>query len=268
MIPLLIGGAISAIATAIGAAVAGGHEAEAQRLRKEFAERYGEHMLPNLDKAVAETIPESERARYDKATGATNAQSDALRQLGELASSGGETDIERAQYLRSLMETSRANSAATGAVERSMANRGLANSGVSAALQAQAAQQGVDRGAQMNMDNAANAQARRMDALRSLGSLGGQMRGQELQGMGAQDRISQFNASQKTDAQRYNLSLPQQEFENRLAMLRGRGQAIGAVAAGEEGFANNARRVAGGIGQTALGIGSSIYGGGKKKDDK
>lgn len=264
MIPLIIAGvaaAASAAASAIGAAMAAGDEAEARRIRAKLAAEYSDVPLPDLDKLIAEHLPDNLADKYTRNTQATMAQGNALRGLQQLVDSGGETDIEKAAYLRSQMETARQAAGATGAIQASLANRGLGGSGLEAALMAQAGQDAVDRGAMANADNAANAQARRLDALRSLGSMAGSMRGQELDAMGAVDAIQQFNFKQRMGA-------AQQTFNNTMAKLAGKSGAMGAVADDHERAGARTRGVAAGIGGAISDFGdvaAGEFGGGRRK---
>lgn len=277
MIPAIIQGVALVASTAanlIGNAVAAGDEAKARKLREDFAAQYGDEMLPQLDRAVAQELPPELAARYDKATNATLGQQEALRALRKGVAEGGETAEDRAAYYRAAQETSRAASGAQAAVGRSLANRGLQGSGLDAALQQQAGQQAVDRNAMMQTEQAAEARRRYIAQLQALGLASGNIRGQDMERMARQDSLQQFNANQRTRAQDYNLGLNQQRFDNRLAMLDAKGRALNGVVAGYQQAANTSRRTGKAIGDGILGLGdlaSGAAGGGsdekKKKGD-
>ena len=266
----VIGGALTGgVVSLITSLIAAGQEAEAARLRQQIADEYGAQALPSLDKAVAEQLPPEAASRYDRATAGTNATSSALRGLQGLVDNGGEGAQERAGYLRAGMATSKAETGARSAALRSLAARGLSGSPMEAAIVAQSGQEALDRGALANANEASDAASRRSDALRALGGLGGQMRGQELQGMGAQDAIARFNAAQRQTAQNYNLGLNQQQFDNRMALLAGKSNALNGVANGYERGAQGTRQMGAGAANAALTVGAGLtnyYG--KKRDDE
>ena len=83
-------------------------------------------------------------------------------------------------------------------------------------------QAGVNRGADMASQAAADSRQRYLAALNGLSSQAGAMRGQDFgqaaQRAAAQDAINRFNTGQRSATQAYNLGLPQQDFENQMGL--------------------------------------------------
>lgn len=261
---------IAAAAAVIGALVSSGQDAAAAAERQKIADKYKDLPLPVLDKVVAQKLPPDAAARYMKSTQATQAQSDVLGKTMEVVNEKGETADDRAAYLRMRNEAAGISNAAESGVQRGMAQRGLAGSGMSFALRQQGAQAAANAANAAGVQEAADARGRYMKALGMAGDQSGQMRAQELAAMQAQDAINMFNARQQSDADRYNGQLPQQNFDNSMTKLAGESNATNAVAAGYERGAQATRQTAGGIGNAAITAGAAYdqYGNPveKKKD--
>ncbi len=205
-----------------------------------------------------------------KSTTSTQAQSDVLgKYMGEI-NNGGETADDRAAYLRMQQQAGGIANSTQGAVQRQMANRGMAGSGLSFALQEQGAQAAANAANAAGVNEASQARGRYMDALGKAGGMAGQMRGQELQAMSAADAINMFNARQQSDADFRNQQLPQQNFDNAMTKQGAVSNAKNGVAVGYERGAADTRQTAGGIGQAALTAGAAYdqYGNKKPKTDE
>lgn len=129
------------------------------------------------------------------------AQMDALSQLQDITSSGGLTAIDRAKLGQISTEE---NTAARGQREAILQNaqaRGLGGSGIELMAQLQNQQESAGRKSQRDMDVAALAQQRALDAIMNQGNLstqiGSQQFAQDAQKAQAQDAIAQFNAQNK-----------------------------------------------------------------------
>lgn len=266
---VIVAAAIAAAAALIGAAIASGDMAKAQAIRAQIAKQAGEAKLPTLDKLVAQKLPPEAAKRYMEATQATKAQGDVLGKYMEVVNEKGETADDRAAYLRMRDEAAGISNATQGAVQRGMAQRGLAGSGMSFALQNAGAQSATNRANAAGVQEAADARGRYMAALGASGQMAGQMRGQELSAMQAQDNINMFNARQQSDADRYNANLPQQQFDNEMAKNTAVANANNGVAAGYERGAADTRQTAAGVGNAAITTGAAYdqYGNPKKKQD-
>jgi len=247
---------IAAVAAVIGALIANGQENQAQALRQQTADKYKDLPLPVLDKVVAQKLPPDAAARWMAGTKATQTQGDVLDKYNEVINEKGETADDRAAYLRMQQAAGGIANATQGAVQRGMADRGLAGSGMSFALQQQGAQSAVNRANEMGIQAAADARGRYMDALGKAGGLASDIRGQDQNAMHAQDSINEFNARQQSDADFRNQQIPQQQFDNRMTKLAGEANANNGVASGYERGADTTRSAAAGVGNAALTAGN------------
>lgn len=248
---------IAAAASLIGAAIAAGEEEKARAIRQSIADKYHDLPLPVLDKVVAQKLPPDAAERYMKSTQSTQMQSDVLSKYKEVIDEKGETADDRAAYLRMQQQAGGISNSAQSAVQRGMANRGLEGSGMSFALQQQGAQSAANRANAMGVQEAADSRHRYMDALGQAGSLSGQMRGQELQTLQAQDAINEFNARQQSDADFRNQQIPQQNFDNKMSKMAGESNAMNGVANDYDRGAQGARSTAAGIGNAAITTGAA-----------
>ncbi len=267
---VIIAAAIAAAAALISAAIAAGETAKAQSLRLAAAQKFGDQKLPVLDRLVAQKLPPESLAAWKKITQAQQTQGDVLGKMMDVVNEKGETADDRAAYLRMQNAAGGIANNTNSAVERNMAQRGMSNSGMSFALQQAGAQSAVNRANQMGIQEASDARHRYSEALAQAGGLSTNIRGQEQNSMKAQDEINMFNARQQSDADRYNASLPQQQFDNEMSVRTAEANANNGVAAGYERSAGAAQQTGAGIGAAALTAGAAYdqYGNPvKKKDD-
>ena len=260
---VIVAAAIAAAASLIGAAIAAGDEAKARAIREDLAARIGAVKLPVLDKLVAQKLGPEELQKYQRITKPMQAQSDVLGKWMEEVNAKGETADDRAAVLRMQQQANGIASGASAAVQRGMNARGMSGSGMDFALQQQGAQSAVNQANATGIEAAAAARGRYMEALRAAGGMSTQMRGQELETMGAQDAINMFNARAQSDADRYNASLAQQDFDNEMAKENAVSNAKNGVASSYERSADNTRSTAAGVGNAAA-TGAGYK---KKKDD-
>lgn len=256
---------IAAAVSAIGMLINQGQNQQAQDLRRQIAAKYTDLPLPVLDKAVARTLPPDSAAKYMADTKAKSTQGEVLDKYMDEARSGGETIDDRAAYIRMQNEAAGIANAANGAVQRQMQNRGLGGSGLSFALMQQGAQAAANRANETGIAEAQHARGRYMDALARGGDLAGRMRGQELQEMGAIDAINMFNARQQTDADRYNNTMAQQQWENKKSLVDSEANAMNGVAAGTERAGQQAQNAASGL-SNAIGTFGEAWDQKKKKE--
>lgn len=135
------------------------------------------------------------------ASGQRNDQINALRQLQNVASSGGLDDSAIAANQASGMDAARQFQAQSGAINNSLARRGLnAGSGAELAQKQMAAQSAYNTQAMEGAQNAANAQVRALSAIRDSGRLAGDIASSE------EERLAQ-NAERKAATDRYNTSI-------------------------------------------------------------
>ncbi len=264
---VIVAAAIAAAAALIGAAIASSDMAKADAIRADIAKKIGATQLPVLDRIVAQKLPPEAAARYMERTRATDAQDQVLGKFMESVNEKGETADDRAAYLRMQNTAGGIANSAQSATNREMANRGLAGSGMAFALKQQGAQNAVNRANQMGIEAASAARGRSMDALGQAGQMSGQMRGQELSAMRAQDDINMFNARQQTNADLHNQNIAQQNFDNEMSLKSAEANALNGVANSHERAAQATRETAGGIGSAAITAGAAVdqYGNPVKK---
>ena len=254
---IIVAAAIAAVAAIIGAAIAAGENAKAMAIRLEAAAKYGDIKLPVIDRIVAQNLNPDDASRYLKATQSTQAQGDVLGKMMEIVNEQGETSDDRASYLRMRNEAGGIASGAQSAVQRQMENRGMGDSGMSFALQQQGAQSAANRANAMGIESASAARSRYVDALGMSGQMAGQMRGQEMSAMKSMDEVNMFNARQQSDADYRNQSIPQQDFDNRMALASQQAAAMNGVAGGYERQAQGTQNTASGVGNAVLTAGAA-----------
>lgn len=253
----LIAAAAGLVAGLISSLIANGQHAEAQRVREKAAAQYGDEILPQLDQIVARQLPPETAQDYMRQTQATQSQSSALSGLQREVDFKGQTPEDKAATLRATNNAGMVESAGRGAVLRSLASRGMAGGGLEAALMSSNAQDAANTANMAEVENAANSRGRYLDALKSLGSAGSSVRGQELQSMAGRDSINRFNAQMGADADKYNAGLAQQQFTDKMALLNGRSNALNGVANGSDAAANRTATGGAAVGQGIVDIGSA-----------
>ena len=256
---------IAAVVSLIGQLIASGQEAKAQELRSDIARQYRDLPLPVLDKLVAQKLPPDAADRYTKATQATRAQSDVLGKTMEIVNEKGETEGDRAAYLRMQNEANSISNAAQSGIQRGMADRGLGGSGLSFAIQQQGAQGAVNAANAAGIQEAGAARGRYMEALGMASQQSGNMRTQEFAGLQAQDQINQFNARQQAAVDMANQQIPQQQYDNQMTKLTGIANSTNQVASGYDRGAQGTRQTAGGVANSIVTAGGYESSAGAKK---
>ena len=186
------------------------------------------------------------------------AQMEALASLENISDSGGMTNMDKANLSRIATDEQTRAKGARDAILQNAQARGIGGSGIEIMAQLQNQQDSATRNAQRDMDVAAMAQQRALDAIMQRGGMAGQMGqqdfNQQAQIAGANDAIAKFNAQNaqnqanmntnlRNDAQARNLAvkqsisdanvgtrnqqqisnkqLPQQQFDNRITKAQG-----------------------------------------------
>lgn len=237
---MLIGGGASLAGGLLGASAQSQANATAQRLAKEAYDQFGNVKLPDInDEKLNLTAPElqylqnyMENAQSLGPSEMTNisidprlqtAQMNALDTLSKIGSSGGMTDIERAQLNAVHRETDQQDQARQQAILQNMAERGMGGSGVELAARLSSSQHAADRASQEGDRTAAEAQQRALQAIAQSGSLGSQMQGQQFgeksQVAQAQDAIARFNNQNSQEVARRNIERQNAEQAAKQSML-------------------------------------------------
>jgi hypothetical protein len=175
--------------------------------------------LPQLQKYVSAGIMTPEEAQsylvdhnaFDSLT-ADNAGLDtelgAIGQLQNIVNSGGadaESEANTQKILNTLSTTERGNNEA---VLADNARRGVANSGLTMAARLEGNQDAATNANMNALQSSAADEARNLEAIKSLGTLGGNVQGQQYTAgankASAANAIAQFNAQQNQDISKLN----------------------------------------------------------------
>lgn len=128
---------------------------------------------------------------------AVQAQSTALSQLQQVASSGGMTAMDKAQLQDMNNQVNAQNVGRQGAIAQQMQSQGVGGSGADLAARLAAGQTANETAGQNAVTVAGNAQARALQAMQAAGNLGSNIQqenfGEDLQKAQAQNQINQFN---------------------------------------------------------------------------
>ena len=132
----------------------------------------------------------------------------ALSQEQGIATQGGMTAIDKAQLNDIQQQVANQNAAQSKAIQDQAQQQGLANGGTALAARQIAAQGTANSAANAGATVASNAQARALQALQGVGTLGTQLNAQDFaqqaQKAAAQDQINNFNATAKNQALQTN----------------------------------------------------------------
>lgn len=260
---------IAAAVSAIGALVSGGKEAEAQRLREQIAAEYGPEILPDLDRALAQEAGQSAFATTAEDQSGRAAQLDVEGELADIYDTGGSTAADRAAYdvARRGVSQRAAGAAQGNAIEA--ARRGQSAGLLGGVLASQTGQDELEALGGLNAEIASAGRQRALQALQARGNLATSRRaadwGVRSERANAADLMNRFNATQRQQAEMYNVGLPQQQFENNMRRLAGQTGAREGVAAGYEQQGANARETAAGVGNSILSYGQAWDDSQKKK---
>ncbi len=211
--------------------------------------------LPVLQQMVAEQMGPSAMEGVYSDPALAGAQTDALAQFKDIADSGGMTTEDRVNNEMLQRDAAQRAQAQRQSIVNVLARSGQAPGGVSAALQLGAARDQQEAGALAGAKTAGDARRRAIEAVLQRGKMAGDVRSQGFneatQRATAADRIAQYNAGAKERAQRYNLGIPQQQFQNQTALAAGR-------AGGQNNIAANETRAAAASGQGLSNFGTGI----------
>lgn len=211
--------------------------------------------------------------------GAISAQRQALADLRSVYEGGGYTDAERAQLRQVQRNAALGEQAQRGALQQSMAARGMGGGGAELAGSLAAQQGFADRSAASADAVGIAGQQRALQALQQYGGLAGQIRqqsfGEEATRASAVDDFNRYNLDYRrgvrgrnTDRQntynegtaRARAAGAQQAFDNRTSLVAGMtGQYGGAAGGSRQDAAQRAQSTAQGL-QAITGLVSSLYG--------
>jgi hypothetical protein len=132
----------------------------------------------------------------------------ALREL-EDQSKNGFTAADKADMARVERDVGRQNRGRIGAIQQNMQSRGMSGSGMDLVTQMQSAQDANEIAAMRALEQEGMIQDRKRAATRDLGSMSANLQSRDFsqaaQKAEAADRIAQFNAANRMDADRFNI---------------------------------------------------------------
>jgi hypothetical protein len=267
-IPLIIMGVAAAVAaacTAIGAAIAQGNLDKAKSIREKILDEYGDDIMPNLDKAIAEEVGPTALAKIQTDPQLREQQTGVMKKLADLYESGGMSEAdESALALANHGAQQRADSDYQ-SLNQNLAARGQTmNPALAAAMAAKSSGAVVDATARNRQQAQADARARAYSALRDSGAMATTIRGQDFSEQAtvasAQDAINQFNAGQRTAANNENARREIVRSQAAMALANARGGARENIARGEENQAAATRATAAGLANAASSVGGAAAG--------
>ena len=234
------------------------------------------------------------------------AELDALESMGRVGMAEGLDAESQAAIAQALGQSQAAARGARQANLRSAAERGVSGSGLEFALNQMADQDAATQANMLALQNAAQGEQRKMAALEGYADLAENMSSRDiaLQTAKAQaedarnkfnttlandanmynvqsrnlaqesnlkekQRVADSNVAMRNQQQQYNKSLEQQKFDNALARAQGAAGIAGTQANAQIEAGKNLSNTLGGIGQSLVGAGASIYSNmkDKKKDE-
>lgn len=217
-----VGGSIGSL---IGYFLSQGDRDTAMKLLQQATQQY-QGLNPNVAAQQANADPQAQQAQLQ-----------ALQQLRQIYQAGGMDAQTKADQATTTAQANANAQALNKGTQNQMARRGLSSSGMNYAMQ-QGNNQNAENTAYLgNLQAQAAGEGRAMNALQSAGQLGNAYGAQ-------QDAISQFNASQRQNAQ-------QQTFNNSYSKANGVASGYGAQA---QGYLNQGRQTE----DAANGAGSAV----------
>lgn len=246
---------------------------EIARLRKEALERYGKIDLPTLEKVYAEVQGPSKYNAVTADPRYKSAGDEALSRMLEISRAGGMDARAKARLADVKGKAMATQRGMEGAALTGLARRGALDSGAQVTAATTSAQRGVDRAYQGDLQTAADAEDR---ALQAISSAGGMARGmsaadlaQKNLAAGADDRIAQFNIGNKLGTAKFNRGLENQRFTNAMGKAGAMNQRSDVMADDQFYAADKTQRTARAAGKgngAVIGSGADylmdMYGGG------
>lgn len=192
-------------------------EAEAGKLTEEqkkvLSDLYKKLSDPaNFPKLEAEQLGQSAEGGVTTDPALRSAQMNALNKMKDIEDSGGLTLADMAAQKKTTDMANRSASAMHQKVLEGMARRGVGGSGAELVANLQANQDSAERANEAGMASAASAQKRYYDSIMGRAKMAGDLRGQDFDQNSrtarAKDLREQYNAGNRTDANKYNARLP------------------------------------------------------------
>lgn len=189
--------------------------------------------LPDLPEISPEQLGDSAVGSMKSDPALRSKQMQAIATIQNLIDQGGLDLTDRAALEEALSSASNQQKRARAGVAADAAQRGQLNSGARLVMDMSAAQSGANAARQTGTEVAAQAQRRRLQAIRDAAGMAGGLREQDWREQEAANRAKDIreerNAAAREKATLYNAGLPQQGFNNALAKATGQLPSTSAV---------------------------------------
>jgi hypothetical protein len=257
--------ALGGLVGLIGGAMAEGDYAKARSLYRQAVNEYGDDILPVLDRLVAQEVGDTAFSALKEDASLRGAQTDVMRQLGEVYESAGQTPADKAALQAAQNEVAQRAASDYASLQQHLARTGqTGNAALEAATSATVSGQAAGQMADMALRAQMEARQRALQALLARGQLAGQVRGDDWRAASArasaQDALNLFNARQRTEAQLANNQRALQEYEARMRLLAARNAARAALA---DTYMQSGQRTAqrfAGLGDSLVSAGAALAG--------
>lgn len=235
----LVGNNIEWIGNLIGALVAEGKRAEAQKVYETALADIADEQLPQFKEIVAQQIQQQASIKSDPAV--REAQLRAMRQMQDVADQGGMDAGSRLAVQEARQAADAQASGQRQAALASAARRGGVDTGSMLAADLAGGQAASNRSNSQSMQASADARSRALNAIAQSGSMAGNIRtgdfNEDSTNMKAAQERELFNAKMRQSAALANNQIAQDEYDSRMKRLVMMNAARGDVAAGITGEA-------------------------------
>lgn len=245
------GAGLEMVTSLIGHLIANGQRAQAEELYNQMLADAEGLDVPAFEAAIDAQIAKQKEVMADPAV--REAQIGAMTKLQGIASENGldpQSRLALQEARQSVDQQARANSQA---VQSQMQRRGMSGSGAEIAGQIAGVNAASNRGNMAGLSAAADARMRAMDALRGVGSMAGQVRGQDFAQDDANRRAAterdMFNSKLRVAAQQQNIAQRQNRFGMQNQKLAATNKAKTNKANRWDDGANRTERVYSGVGR-------------------
>ena len=245
---------IQAVIGIVGELISSGQKEEAAKMLANLQVQFANIPLPDLEEIEAQQLEDTALGGIKTDPTLEDAQYDALGQLGDISETGL-ASADRAAMNRLANMTARRQKAGMAGIQQSMAQRGLAGSGLEYGARMQEAQDANQRLSEEGQNVAGDAAQRRMNAILARGDMSGRMRGQQYneksEAAKARDAIARFNAASRDSTNRYNQGQRQARFANQMQKTGAIANPTNALAGFKNQQANDTRGFWGNMGAAA-----------------
>ncbi len=251
----IIGLIIQVAGMAVGAVMANMEREKAMRLLKASVDEFGKINVPKLKELALQKMPDTQLTGIKDDPTYRAQQLGADAQLNDVVDSGGLTLADQAALNSIRGKISRSESAGRQAIENQMAARGTLDSGAQLSMQLANQQNSAQNFAEQGERTAGDAQERMYRAIQQRAQNAGagldRNYRQQSNAAAAQDAINRGNVEIANTAAKYNAAIPQQEFQNQMALANARAGVNAGAAAVAAGGAANTQQQGAVIGQAA-----------------